>query len=147
MTISAEQTLSLERAVCCKRRLLPTTRILSVFFWSTGLSSLKNPTIYNESFPRADAKAVIDPEETRTPQAVLFEIATTRTNTVEHDKLDVLDLLFDAIAKDLPDNHKLAWLLQLGGDKEKFCSLLNTLEPDMVRHNCSFISTAERCSE
>ena len=28
-------------------------------------------------FPRADAKAVIDPEETRTPQAVLFEMATT----------------------------------------------------------------------
>ena len=64
---------------------------------------------------------------------------------MEHNKLDVLDLLFDAIAKDLADDHKLAWLLQLAGHKEKFCSLLNTLEPELVRHKCSFFSTSERC--
>ena len=46
----------------------------------------------------------------------------------------MLDLLFDAMAKDLPDDFKLAWLLRLGeGDKEKFCSLLNTLQPELVR--------------
>jgi len=78
----------------------------------------------------ADAKAVIDREETRTPQAVLFEIANTLANTMHDDKMDILDLLFEAIAKDLPDDLKLAWLAQLGGaeDKEKFSSLLNTLE-------------------
>ena len=85
-------------------------------------------------FPRVDAKAVIDPEETRTPQAVLFEMATTLKSTVDYSKLDVLEVLFEAIAKDLPDELKLAWLLQLSGDKEKFCSLLNTLEPEWVSH-------------
>ena len=67
----------------------------------------------------------------RTPQMVLFEIAATRGYN-EH--YNVLDLLFDAMAKDLPDDFKLAWLLRLGeGDKEKFCSLLNTLQPELVR--------------
>jgi len=87
----------------------------------------------------ADAKAVIDPEETRTPQAVLFEMATTLKSTVDYSKLDVLEVLFEAIAKDLPDEHKLAWLVQLGRDEEKLCSdkekfrsLLNTLEPEWV---------------
>ena len=85
-------------------------------------------------FPRVDAKAVIDPEEKRTPQSVLFDIATTRINSRDHNKMDVLNLLFEPIAKDLPDELKLAWLLQLSGDKEKFCSLLNTLEPEWVSH-------------
>ena len=93
-------------------------------------------------FPRADAKAVIDREETRTPQAVLFEIANTLANTMHDDKMDILDLLFEAIAKDLPDDLKLAWLAQLGGaeDKEKFSSLLNTLELEWVRQFFCVIS-------
>ena len=82
---------------------------------------------------RADAKAVIDPEETRTPQRVLFEIACTRKDTLDCSKLDVLDALFEAIAYDLTDDLKLAWLLELGHDMEKFSSLLNTLEPQLVR--------------
>ena len=46
----------------------------------------------------------------------------------------MLNLLFDGMAKDLPDEFKLAWLARLGeGDKEKFCSLLNTLQPELVR--------------
>ena len=85
-------------------------------------------------FPhRADAKAVIDPEETRTPQRVLFEIACTRKDTLDCSKLDVLDALFEAIANDLTDDLKLAWLLHLGHDLEKFSSLLNTLDPELVR--------------
>merc|ERR1719234_33023 len=73
------------------------------------------------------------------PQAVLFEIATTLKSTVDYSKFDALEDLFEAIANDLPDDLKLAWLVQLGrnekrlsSDKEKFRSLLNTLEPAWV---------------
>merc|ERR1712130_866679 len=70
------------------------------------------------------------PEEKRTPQTILFEIAATRGYNEHHN---VLDLLFDGMAKDLPDEFKLAWLARLGeGGKEKFCSLLNTLQPELV---------------
>merc|ERR1712130_414870 len=70
------------------------------------------------------------PEEKRTPQTILFEIAATRGYNEHHN---VLNLLFDGMAKDLPDEFKLAWLARLGeGDKEKFCSLLNTLQPELV---------------
>ena len=62
---------------------------------------------------------------------MLFEIASTRKNTVDYNKLDVLDALFDAIAYDLTDDLKLAWLLHLGHDMEKFSSLLNTLDPEL----------------
>ena len=64
---------------------------------------------------------------------MLFEIASTRKNTVDYNKLDVLDALFEAIAYDLTDDLKLAWLLHLGHDMEKFSSLLNTLDPELVR--------------
>ena len=64
---------------------------------------------------------------------MLFEIASTRKNTVDYDKLDVLDALFEAIACDLTDDLKLAWLLHLGHDMEKFSLLLNTLDPELVR--------------
>ena len=64
---------------------------------------------------------------------MLFEIASTRKNTVDYNKLDVLDALFEAIAHDLTDDLKLAWLLHLGHDMEKFSSLLNTLEQQLVR--------------
>ena len=64
---------------------------------------------------------------------MLFEIASTRKNTVGYDKLDVLDALFEAIACDLTDDLKLAWLLHLGHDMEKFSSLLSTLDPELVR--------------
>ena len=75
-------------------------------------------------------------------------MATTLKSTVDYSKLDVLEDLFEAIAKDLPDDLKLAWLVQLGrsekrlsSDKEKFRSLLNTLEPEWVSHNCfSFLA-------
>ena len=83
---------------------------------------------------RADAKVVIDPKETRTPQRVHFEIASTRRkDTVDCNKLDLLDVLFEAIANDLTDDLKLAFLLHLGHDMEKFSSLLNTLDPELVR--------------
>ena len=69
-------------------------------------------------------------------------MATTLKSTVDYSKLDVLEVLFEAISKDLPDEHKLAWLVQLGRDEEKLCSdkekfrsLLNTLEPEWVSHN------------
>ena len=64
---------------------------------------------------------------------MLFEIACTRKDTLDCSKLDVLDALFEAIAYDLTDDLKLAWLLELGHDMEKFSSLLNTLEPQLVR--------------
>jgi len=63
---------------------------------------------------------------------VLFEIACTRKDTLDCSKLDVLDALFEAIAYDLTDDLKLAWLLELGHDMEKFSSLLNTLDPELV---------------
>ena len=44
----------------------------------------------------------------------------------------MLDALFEAIAYDLTDDLKLAWLLHLGHDMEKFSSLLNTLDPELV---------------
>ena len=83
-------------------------------------------------------------------------MATTLKSTVDYSKLDVLEVLFEAIAKDLPDEHKLAWLVQLGRDEEKLCSdkekfrsLLNTLEPEWVSHdffsfyNCMFRSAEQ----
>ena len=63
---------------------------------------------------------------------MLFEIASTRKDTVDCNKLDLLDVLFEAIAYDLTDDLKLAWLLHLGHDMEKFSSLLNTLDPELV---------------
>ena len=63
---------------------------------------------------------------------MLFEIASTRKDTVDYNKLDLLDVLFEAIAYDLTDDLKLAWLLHLGHDMEKFSSLLNTLDPELV---------------
>ena len=60
---------------------------------------------------------------------MLFEIASTRKDIQDCNKVDVLDALFEAIANDLTDDLKLAWLLHLEHDMEKFSSLLNTLEP------------------
>ena len=72
----------------------------------------------------------IDPSETRSPQAVLFDLARCRARTSDQ----TLEVLFEAIAKDLPGDLKLAWLVELGREKdmEKFSTLLNTLEPEWV---------------
>ena len=64
---------------------------------------------------------------------MLFEIASTRKDTLDCNKLDLLYVLFEAIANDLTDDLKLAFLLHLGHDMEKFSSLLNTLDPELVR--------------
>ena len=78
----------------------------------------------------------IDPSETRSPQAVLFDLARCRARTSDQ----TLEVLFEAIAKDLPGDLKLAWLVELGREKdmEKFSTLLNTLEPEWVR--CRILS-------
>ena len=78
----------------------------------------------------------IDPTETRSPQAVLFDLARCRARTSDQ----TLEVLFEAIAKDLPGDLKLAWLVELGREKdmEKFSTLLNTLEPEWV--SCRILS-------
>ena len=83
-------------------------------------------------FLRFDIKACVAREESRSPQRVLFDVATANPMMVD----EMLDVLFETIANELSDDVKLVWLFRLAHrgweDKEKFRSLLHKVSLDLV---------------
>ena len=83
-------------------------------------------------FLRFDVKAGVAREESRSPQRVLFDVATANPMMVD----EMLDVLFETIANELSDDVKLVWLFRLAHrgweDKEKFRSLLHKVSLDLV---------------
>ena len=107
--------------------------------------------LVNDYFPcflRFDIKAGVDPEETRSPQRVLFDLAIANANPdwaasfpslkerAQYWVDQMLDVLFEAIASDLSEDAKLVWLFRLAKreweEKEKFRSLLHAVSLDLV---------------
>jgi len=83
-----------------------------------------------------DVKAGVAREESRSPQRVLFDVATANPMMVD----EMLDVLFETIANELSDDVKLVWLFRLAHrgweDKEKFRSLLHKVSLDLVNKTC-----------